>query len=122
MKEITATTTKGWQKYKKESWMRRKRKEREKEGTQEGVRVGYLKGKTARWETKGKLGRGTCEGREKERGRGERAHTDTMRQVEWVPVRGESEGRETKRQVGRDTGKGREQQGRDTIRHEGGVP
>lgn len=102
--------------------MRRKRKEREHDGTQEGVRVGFLKEKTARWETKGKLGRGTCEGREKERGRGERAHTDTMRQVEWVPVRGESEGRETKRQVGRDTGKGREQQGRDTIRHEGGVP
>ena len=50
---------------------------------------------------------------------GERAHTDTMRQVEWVPVRGESEGRETKRQVGRGTGKGREQQGRDIIRHEG---
>ena len=122
MKEITATTTKGWQKYKKESWMRRKRKKREQEGTQEGVRVGFLKGKTARWETKGKLGRGTCEGREKEMGGGERAHTDTMRQVEWVPVRGESEGRETKRQVGRDTGKGREQQGRDTIRHEGGVP
>ena len=72
MKEITATTTKGWQKYKKESWMRRKRKEREQEGTQEGVRVGYLKGKTARWETKGKLGRGTCEGREKERGGGGR--------------------------------------------------
>ena len=45
-----------------------------------------------------------------------------MGQVEWVPVRGESEGRETKRQVGRGTGKGREQQGRDTIRHEGGVP
>ena len=122
MKEITATMTKGWQKYKKESWMRRKRKEREQEGTQEGVRVGYLKGKTARWETKGKLGRGTCEGREKERGGGERAHTDTMRQVEWVPVRGESEGRETKRQVGRGTGTGRQQQGRDTIRHEGGVP
>lgn len=122
MKEITATTTKGWQKYKKESWMRRKRKEREQEGTQEGVRVGFLKGKTARWETKGKLGRGTCEGREKEMGGGKRAHTDTMRQVEWVPVRGESEGRETKRQVGRGTGKGREQQGRDTIRHEGGVP
>ena len=122
MKEITATMTKGWQKYKKESWMRRKRKEREQEGTQEGVRVGFLKGKTARWETKGKLGRGTCEGREKERGGGERAHTDTMRQVEWVPVRGESEGRETKRQVGRGTGKGREQQGRDIIRHEGGVP
>ena len=122
MKEITATMTKGWQKYKKESWMRRKRKEREQEGTQEGVRVGYLKGKTARWETKGKLGRGTCEGREKERGGGERAHTDTMRQVEWVPVRGESEGRETKRQVGRGTGKGRQQQGRDIIRHEGGVP
>ena len=38
------------------------------------------------------------------------------------PVRGESEGRETKRQVGRGTGTGREQQGRDTIRHEGGVP
>ena len=37
MKEITATMTKGWQKYKKESWMRRKRKEREQEGTQEGV-------------------------------------------------------------------------------------
>ena len=71
---------------------KRKRKEREREGTQEGVRVGYLKGKTARWETKGKLGRGTCEGREKERGGGERAHTDTMRQVEWVPVRGEGEG------------------------------
>ena len=122
MKEITATTTKGWQKYKKESWMRRKRKEREQEGTQEGVRVGFLKGKTARWETKGKLGRGTCEGREKEMGGGERAHTDTMRQVEWVPVRGESEGRETKRQVGRGTGTGREQQGKDTIRHEGGVP
>ena len=122
MKEITATTTKGWQKYKKESWMRKKRKEREKEGTQEGVWVGFLKGKTARWETKGKLGRGTCEGREKERGGGERAHTDTMRQVEWVPVPGESEGRETKRQVGRGTGTGRQQQGRDTIRHEGGVP
>ena len=72
MKEITATMTKGWQKYKKESWMRRKRKEREQEGTQEGVWVGFLKGKTARWETKGKLGRGTCEGREKERKRGER--------------------------------------------------
>lgn len=41
---------------------------------------------------KGKLRRGTCEGREKERGGGERAHTDTMRQVEWVPVRGEGEG------------------------------
>ena len=122
MKEITATMTKGWQKYKKESWMRRKRKEREQEGTQEGVWVGFLKGKTARWETKGKLGRGACEGREKERGGGERAHTDTMRQVEWVPVRGESEGRETKRQVERGTGKGREQQGRDTIRHEGWVP
>ena len=103
-------------------WMRRKRKEGEQEGTQEGVWVGYLKGKTARWETKGKLGRGTCKGREKERGGGERAHTDTMRQVEWVPARGESEGRETKRQVGRGTGTGREQQGRDTIRHEGGVP
>ena len=70
MKEITATMTKGWQKYKKESWMRRKRKEREREGTQEGVWVGFLKGKTARWETKGKLGRGTCEGREKETGGG----------------------------------------------------
>lgn len=92
MKEITATMTKGWQKYKKESWMRRKRKEREQEGTQEGVRVGYLKGKTARWETKGKLGRGTCEGRKKEGGGGERAHTDIMGQVEWVPVRGEGEG------------------------------
>ena len=32
MKEITATMTKGWQKYKKESWMRRKRKEREQGG------------------------------------------------------------------------------------------
>ena len=57
-----------------------------------------------------------------ERKRGEGGRKDTMRQVDWVPVRGESEGRETKRQVGRGTGKGREQQGRDTIRHEGGVP
>ena len=60
--------------------------------------------------------------RKRREGGGERAHTDTMGQVEWVPVRGESEGRETKRQVGRGTGTGREQQGRDTIRHEGGVP
>ena len=37
--------------------------------------MGYLKGKTARWETKGQLGRGTCKGRE-QGGKG-------TQQVEW---------------------------------------